>query len=152
MADNVDGESRMCKTADRRAQNSARNKIPGIEKIKPTSTAPQARLPWAFSFLCRERSRKYTESADMPNQNSKPALPTDVMTVQEAASYLRLSRGGLHLRTTDGTIPAIKLGRRVLYRRIDLNAALDRLAGETKRTQPPARSTRPTPAKKANGR
>lgn len=45
-----------------------------------------------------------------------------LMTVQEAAKYLRMSEGWLY----SSGIPHVKLGRRRLYRREDLDAHASR--------------------------
>lgn len=45
-----------------------------------------------------------------------------LLTVAEAAAYIRLSRATMHVMQKDGTGPVrVKLGRRVFYRRSDLD-------------------------------
>jgi len=46
-----------------------------------------------------------------------------VLTVEEAAKLLRISRGSAYERVREGAIPTIRLGKRILVPR----AALDRL-------------------------
>lgn len=57
------------------------------------------------------------EGADLPG----------VMTVAEAAAYLRISRGSAYEAARRGQLPTIRIGRRLLVPR----AALDRLLAET---------------------
>jgi len=53
-------------------------------------------------------------------QGGAPCLPA-VLTVREAAQYLRISERSLWaLSTPRGVIPALRYGRAVRYRRVDL--------------------------------
>lgn len=53
--------------------------------------------------------------------------PSPVLTVDEAAVYLRISRGLAFAAVRDGTLPSIRIGRRILVPRRQLEALL---AGE----------------------
>lgn len=59
------------------------------------------------------------------------ALPLDtprhgsVLTVDEAAAYLRISRGLAFAAVRDGTLPSIRIGRRILVPLKQLEALLD---------------------------
>lgn len=48
-----------------------------------------------------------------------------VMTVDEAAAYLRISRGLAFAAVRDGTLPSVRVGRRILVPRRQLEALLD---------------------------
>jgi excisionase family DNA binding protein len=48
-----------------------------------------------------------------------------VLTVEEAARYLRISRGLAFAAVRDGSIPSIRIGRRILVPRSRLDAMLD---------------------------
>ena len=48
-----------------------------------------------------------------------------VLTVDEAAAYLRISRGLAFAAVRDGTLPSIRVGRRILVPRRQLEALLD---------------------------
>jgi len=50
-----------------------------------------------------------------------------VLTVDEAAVYLRISRGLAFAAVRDGTLPSVRIGRRILVPRRQLEALL---AGE----------------------
>ncbi|HMM40117.1 MAG TPA: helix-turn-helix domain-containing protein [Desulfovibrio sp.] len=53
----------------------------------------------------------------------KPIYPTQKLTTEEAAAYLRLQPGTLEVWRCRGRGPAYqKLGRRVVYDRADLDA------------------------------
>jgi len=64
-----------------------------------------------------------------------PAMPpvpavsgaSPVLTVDEAAVYLRISRGLAFAAVRDGTLPSVRIGRRILVPRRQLEALL---AGE----------------------
>ena len=58
--------------------------------------------------------------------NDHPAADTDslVVTVDEAAKILRISRGLAFAAIRDGTIPHLRIGRRILITRQALNALL----------------------------
>jgi excisionase family DNA binding protein len=47
----------------------------------------------------------------MATKNGTPAVPSDVLTLQEAASWLRVKPDQLHLMATEGQIPARKIGQ-----------------------------------------
>ena len=48
-----------------------------------------------------------------------------VLTVEEAAAYLRISRGLAFAAVRDGSLPSIRIGRRILIPRRQLEALLD---------------------------
>lgn len=48
-----------------------------------------------------------------------------VMTVDEAAAYLRISRGLAFAAVRDGTLPSVRIGRRILVPRRQPEALLD---------------------------
>jgi excisionase family DNA binding protein len=48
-----------------------------------------------------------------------------VLTVEEAARYLRISRGLAFAAVRDGSLPSIRIGRRILIPRSRLEAMLD---------------------------
>lgn len=54
-----------------------------------------------------------------------PTGRTPVLTVQEAADYLRISRGLAFAAVRDGTLPSVRIGRRILIPRRQLEALLD---------------------------
>ncbi len=67
-----------------------------------------------------------------PHASNLLAMPeTRWLTRVEAAQYLRLSERYVALETSRGSIPASKVGRRVLYDVEDLNAYM-----RSKRMQP----------------
>lgn len=49
----------------------------------------------------------------------------EVLTVDEAAAYLRISRGLAFAAVRDGTLPSIRIGRRILVPLRQLEALLD---------------------------
>jgi excisionase family DNA binding protein len=51
--------------------------------------------------------------------------PGPILTVEEAARYLRISRGLAFAAVRDGSIPSIRIGRRILIPRSQLDAMLD---------------------------
>ncbi len=51
--------------------------------------------------------------------------PGPVLTVDEAAVYLRISRGLAFAAVRDGTLPSVRIGRRILVPRRQLEALLD---------------------------
>ncbi len=51
--------------------------------------------------------------------------PSPVMTVDEAAAYLQISRGLAFAAVRDGTLPSVRIGRRILVPRRQLEALLD---------------------------
>ena len=51
--------------------------------------------------------------------------PSPVLTVDEAALYLRISRGLAFAAVRDGTLPSVRIGRRILVPRRQLEALLD---------------------------
>lgn len=50
-----------------------------------------------------------------------PPIDDRYLDVEEAASYLKLSKPSIYRRVSDNTIPHIKLGRRVLFERDTLD-------------------------------
>jgi len=48
-----------------------------------------------------------------------------VLTVEEAAAYLRISRGLAFAAVRDGSLPSVRIGRRILIPRRQLDALLD---------------------------
>lgn len=48
-----------------------------------------------------------------------------VLTVQEAAAYPRISRGLAFAAVRDGSLPCVRIGRRILIPRRQLEAVLD---------------------------
>ena len=60
---------------------------------------------------------------------SQTTNPTaDVLTVEETASYLRLSRGSTYAAIKRGDIPTVRIGRRLLVPKVALVALLARSA------------------------
>jgi excisionase family DNA binding protein len=55
---------------------------------------------------------------------SVPAGLAPVLTVQEAADYLRISRGLAFAAVKDGSLPSVRIGRRILIPRRQLEALL----------------------------
>lgn len=51
--------------------------------------------------------------------------PSPVLTVNEAAAYLRISRSLAFTAVRDGTLPSLRIGRRILVPRRQLEALLD---------------------------
>lgn len=58
----------------------------------------------------------------------------EVLTVDEAAAYLRISRGLAFAAVRDGTLPSIRIGRRILVPLRQLEALLDGDAHPTSRS------------------
>jgi excisionase family DNA binding protein len=58
----------------------------------------------------------------------QPFPATDLLTTAEAGAYLRVSPATLVTQRSRGTspVPFVKLGRKVLYRRADLDALVAR--------------------------
>ncbi len=60
-----------------------------------------------------------------------PFLPTaaaeagPVLTVEEAAAHLRISRGPAFAAVRDGSLPCVRIGRRILIPSRQLEALLD---------------------------
>ena len=50
---------------------------------------------------------------------------TEMMTIKEVAGMLRITRQSLHARTKDGALPSYKIGRRVLYKRSEVEQYLE---------------------------
>ena len=48
-----------------------------------------------------------------------------VLTVEEAAAYLRISRGLAFAAVRDGSLPCVRIGRRILIHRRQLEALHD---------------------------
>ena len=48
-----------------------------------------------------------------------------VLTVEEAAAYLRISRGLAFVAVRDASLPCVRIGRRILIPRRQLEALLD---------------------------
>lgn len=59
----------------------------------------------------------------MSKRNQTPA-PTAALTVEEAGDYLRISRSSLYRLIRDGRLRPARIGRRVVFRRIDIDAFL----------------------------
>jgi excisionase family DNA binding protein len=55
---------------------------------------------------------------------SLPAGLAPVLTVQEAADYLRISRGLAFAAVRDGSLPSVRIGRRIRVPRRQLEALL----------------------------
>ena len=56
---------------------------------------------------------------------AETAGPGPVLTVNEAAVYLRISRSLAFTAVRDGTLPSVRIGRRILVPRRQLEALLD---------------------------
>ena len=54
-----------------------------------------------------------------------PQERSPVLTVDEAAAYLRISRGLAFAAVRDGNLPSVRIGRRILIPRRQLEALLD---------------------------
>lgn len=70
---------------------------------------------WLF---CRQ------EIADVPtsSERQRERQNGDILTIQEAAKMLGMSRQTLMRRTRDKTVPGVKLGKKWLYRASTLAA------------------------------
>jgi len=85
------------------------------------ASIPADRIPLAFSVL---------EGANLPS--SRPAsYQRDLLTVAEAADYLRCSRSSLWRMEQDGVIQAVYVRGKKLFRLADLQAALTTKKGES---------------------
>jgi excisionase family DNA binding protein len=58
------------------------------------------------------------------NRASRRHPEPETLTVDEAAAKLRISRNHAYKLIADGTIPALRLGRRVLVSRVALDSLL----------------------------
>ncbi|HVE91934.1 MAG TPA: helix-turn-helix domain-containing protein [Actinomycetota bacterium] len=63
----------------------------------------------------------------------------EVLTVQEAAAFLRIGRDAVYAAVRKGELPAIRIGRYVRFNRDRLRA----FAGSLEREGPPGALTRP---------
>jgi excisionase family DNA binding protein len=55
-----------------------------------------------------------------------------LMEAADVAAYTRLSESFIRKRTADGTLPVVRIGRRTLYRRADVDAWI---ASQTETTE-----------------
>lgn len=55
-----------------------------------------------------------------------PEPPKVLISVPDAASMLSLSRRGVEILIGSGELPSVKIGRRRLIRRADIDALVDR--------------------------
>lgn len=72
-------------------------------------------------------------SNDLPAPSS-PSMPP-LLTIKEAADYLRLTPSALYTQRHRGEAPGvlgIRIGRRILYRSSDINRFLDQRLQETR--------------------
>lgn len=60
------------------------------------------------------------------------ASAREVLTVEEAAAYLRMSVHWVYKQSAAGTLPRLKLGRVVRFRRADLDAWLQSQTSEVR--------------------
>ena len=58
--------------------------------------------------------------------DAKAAPPKVLVSVPDAASMLSLSRRGVEILIGSGELPSVKIGRRRLIRRTDIDALIDR--------------------------
>lgn len=65
------------------------------------------------------------------------------MSAVEAAVYANLSERNLRRQAAEGVFPHIRIGRRVVFRRDTLDAALARLESKTKQKSPRRANARP---------
>jgi excisionase family DNA binding protein len=78
----------------------------------------------AHEKLVRERVAAALAEHDVEHE----AAP--VLTIAEAADYLRVSQRLVQRLIADGRLRSTRLGRRVLVRRVDVDAYLERGSGE----------------------
>ena len=72
-----------------------------------------------FYELLKQALREVLHESDFTPQ---PHLQSDLMDVQEAASFLKISVHTLYSRTCNRTIPFYKQGRRLVFDREELRA------------------------------
>jgi excisionase family DNA binding protein len=65
------------------------------------------------------------EQVVCPSCGKKAAHPSAVLTVMEAANFLRISRGSAYEGIRLGQIPSIRIGRRLLVPRAALEKLLE---------------------------
>jgi len=53
-------------------------------------------------------------------KNCVPIAALEILNVDEAAQYLRCSKSNLYHRVKAGTIPHVKMGGRILFKKDDL--------------------------------
>jgi excisionase family DNA binding protein len=58
----------------------------------------------------------------MKRLNAAGTPPTEFMTTEEAAAYLRLGRRAFFARVVHSPTPRLRVGTRVIWRRTDLEA------------------------------
>ncbi len=63
-------------------------------------------------------------------KNMKEPVERELLTVAETADHLRISRRKLYHMMENKDLKFIKLGGRTLFRKVDLDAMISRLAGE----------------------
>ncbi len=66
-------------------------------------------------------------------QTGHHEAPRDLLTIAEAAALLRVERDTAYKLATDGTIPAVRLGKSIRVPRAALLAHVERLAAEAVR-------------------
>jgi excisionase family DNA binding protein len=84
------------------------------------ASIPADRIPLAFSIL---------EGASLP-ASQPAAVQRDLLTVAEAADYLRCSRSSLWRMEQDGDIQAVYVRGKKLFRLEDLQGCLTTRGGE----------------------
>ena len=67
------------------------------------------------------RARQAVHPTNPEDDMSTTTDPAELLNAREAAVYLRMSLPWVRLRTTDGTLPHARLGRRVVYRKTELD-------------------------------
>lgn len=66
--------------------------------------------------------------AKPPRTNNNGATATVWMTIQETAHYLNINTFTVRAKITDGSLPAYRLGSRIIrLRKSDVDAALERM-------------------------
>jgi len=76
-----------------------------------------------FAEADHSRNRMESEEPDMQNRAENKAILSDgLLTAEEVAKFLTVSPRTLWSLTKSGELPAIKVKRRVCYRRADLDA------------------------------
>ncbi|MEA2514137.1 MAG: Helix-turn-helix domain [Thermomicrobiales bacterium] len=80
-------------------------------------------LPSAAVVPGRREEGRSSSSGKATTQASSAGLPRATMSVEEAAAYLGIGRSAAYEACRVGTLPVIRLGRRILVAR----AALDRI-------------------------
>ena len=116
-------KNRLPDSVNRRCENT--DTILSPEEIQLHLTLKLDGLIEQWELLMEKHRKRIVE--DIRNVTDQKASPTEFLTVKEVLSLLRIGKGALYKVINSGALPTVKVGRKRLFQKADIEKYLTQI-------------------------